>query len=125
MADPYREAARQFRAMADRLDGKADREHARADFRAWWQELHRGGFSDRMAAMRLHPGLSSGDEDALIRILRDLNIKFEIDKKLSAGMSKNKAYQAVGKAALLSPERVKAIYRKHRTGGVINRPEIS
>ena len=67
--------------------------------------------------MRLHPGQSSGDKDALIRILRDLNIKFEIDKMLSAGLSKNKAYRAVAEAARLSPERVKAIYRKHRTGG--------
>ena len=33
MTDPYREAARQFRELADRLDGKADRERDTADFR--------------------------------------------------------------------------------------------
>ena len=112
--EAYREAARQFRDMADRLDGKADQERDAADFRAWWQEIHRGGFTDRMAKMRLHPGKPSDELDDLIRTLRDLNIEIEIDKNLSAGLSKNQAYRTVAEAALLSPDHIKDIYRKQR-----------
>ena len=89
-----------------------DEEIGRAEFWDWWGRIHRGTFEERMAAMRLHPGRARDEKDNLLRVLHDLNIQIEIDRKVQAGLSKRAAIDAVADAACLSSERVRKIYRK-------------
>ena len=115
--ETYREAARQFREQADRLDEKADRERENEVFRAWFKDIHRGAFPERMAAMRLHPGRAAGDWSDLLHTLRELNIEFEIDRYRAAGESLKTAIKMVAEKANLSPDRIEKIYKKQRKGG--------
>ena len=114
--EAYREAARQFRELADRLDKKADREQEHAEFSDWFDNINRGEFEDRLAAMRPHPGKSSGDRDGLTRTLYNLNIEIEINRYRAAGADREKAIKMVAEKANRSADRIEKIYKKQRGG---------
>lgn len=94
----------------EKLDEAIKRDKEAAESWGWFKEINSVTFEDRMRAMRIHAGRSSGDQYDLTRAFRDVNIEIEIDERCQKGMTKKAAYQEVAKAANLSPSRVKQLY---------------